>query len=696
MTRCVECKRLGPLLWATPLWLLTACPAVGGEMHTWTDRTGAHKIDAEFVEVVDGNVTLKKATGETVTLPLSKLSKPDQTYLRALVKRQREAQAAPPAAAPTVRGRGPRGSGPTFAVGDRIEYRDGFTPRAGTVTGYDGSHVKFRFDGDPEDAIQSKPESWVKPLSPATAERAAFDWTPPGVKPPLTPDDSAVRRVASAASAPTGCDPDPASTAAAKVQPALGIADPFGHYEKVLTAEVVAEPRPLLMVARTGGNEFNSPNSRIEIYDLSTGVRTANFSGPPNLTAAALSPSGQRVATRTKPDDSGLGDRLDVWDVGEKSLVHAASWRPYQSSAERKRAIASARWIDDERIATTGGEGTWVLWDAASAKAVWQVAAAGGWTSSPGRRQVAIAGTNGVDVFAVDTGDQLAHFAGVRSLSRPAFSPSGKRLAIVGAETLVVVDVAGKLPPTVFSLGRMAGAAWVDERLLLTDDGLLLDADRGCAIWRYRATGATWVRDGALWYLAGSGSEGQSLQRVALPHPAAASALAAIATSDVFALKPGDKISLDVDLGDQAVLDEARRRLTQAAAAAGLEVADGQAAVLTARTRSGESQTREFRAMFGLDRQTASVTANARHYEVALTVGGETLWSWSTVQTMPYSVRPEANESIQDAVYRAMNVSAMYLPDEAPRNLVKAEFRRPRGESQLTAEGVVDGGNSEP
>jgi hypothetical protein len=52
-------------------------------LRTWTDSTGKQKVEAEFVELKNGNVTLKTSQGRTLTLPLDRFSKPDQELIRA-------------------------------------------------------------------------------------------------------------------------------------------------------------------------------------------------------------------------------------------------------------------------------------------------------------------------------------------------------------------------------------------------------------------------------------------------------------------------------------------------------------------------------------------------------------------------------------------------------------------------------------
>lgn len=87
------------------LCLLSAIAPLGAR--EWTDSTGKFKIEAEFVELKDGKVALKKADGTTLSIPLEKLSKADQDF----IKTQSQPAASPfevtstpgkPAAAPMV------------------------------------------------------------------------------------------------------------------------------------------------------------------------------------------------------------------------------------------------------------------------------------------------------------------------------------------------------------------------------------------------------------------------------------------------------------------------------------------------------------------------------------------------------------------------------------------------------------------
>ncbi len=51
------------------------------QLRQWTDATGKHSIQAEFVELKDGKVRLRKEDGKEVTIPLEKLSEADRKFV---------------------------------------------------------------------------------------------------------------------------------------------------------------------------------------------------------------------------------------------------------------------------------------------------------------------------------------------------------------------------------------------------------------------------------------------------------------------------------------------------------------------------------------------------------------------------------------------------------------------------------------
>ena len=52
----------------------------------WTTDDGKHSVEAEFVELADGRVRLKKADDATITVPLERFSEADRQFLATLTK----------------------------------------------------------------------------------------------------------------------------------------------------------------------------------------------------------------------------------------------------------------------------------------------------------------------------------------------------------------------------------------------------------------------------------------------------------------------------------------------------------------------------------------------------------------------------------------------------------------------------------
>jgi phosphopantothenate synthetase len=47
----------------------------------WNDVSGSFNLEAELVKLEDGNVTLKKTNGKTITIALDKLSQEDREFV---------------------------------------------------------------------------------------------------------------------------------------------------------------------------------------------------------------------------------------------------------------------------------------------------------------------------------------------------------------------------------------------------------------------------------------------------------------------------------------------------------------------------------------------------------------------------------------------------------------------------------------
>jgi hypothetical protein len=676
-------------------------------MRTWTDSTGKHKIEAEFIEVLEGKARLKMANVKIGSRPLNELSREDQTFLKDLLK-QRRAEAAAPAedagggvgARPGMRRRpGGRGQEATYKKGDRVVREFGGEIQVGTVVAIDPNSgwLEVVMDGDEDQRPTKVPGSFVKPFdaaAKAALPQEGWAWTPPSMKPAVKADYSSVRRSTAVAAGGGALKPDPGAPTPtlAGVKASL-ISAPTSFWEKRQAIRVTSggDGGPLALVLFRGGKEMNSADSRIEVIDLAKGERRATLSAAAKTGAMWPSPSGKRIVTAEGDGAWDQSTHLHVWELGEKNLTHLASWQPY-GEEEGKNKVEWFHWLDDERLITKSEADVFVVWQVDGAKALVEFTKE--WASdpalSPGGKQLALVTEKGVEIYSTETGDQLGTLPARGGwTSHVAFSPSGGRVSVLSSRGVEVLDLPTGKKLTDFYLGNQLGdGSWLDERFMIVANGLVIDTQSMCVLWKYYGGSPLGEFGSQRWVVLeeeGGRAKTATIAPVTLPHAAATAA--APQGAEALVLKPGDKVSIDVTAVDAEIAEEARAHLAQALKSAGYEAADGASAKLVASIRPGETQEMNYRS-FGIGRGEEKFSVSTRHYEAVLTVDGQEVWKASVMQGAPGMVSLKEGESIQEVVAHEMGLKARNFPAAVPPNIASLKAREPRGVSELTAAGV--------
>jgi hypothetical protein len=695
------------------------------ETRTWTDSTGKHKIEAEFIEILEGQVKLQRPDGKRVSLPLAKLSKPDQAYLKEEMKRRRDGGGASdnpfqeddsPGSAEMgdnaiVRGKGPAGIG-GYRIGDRVEVREGTKWAAGEVIGFDDrfDHIQVRLDGSNRIAEAWEGEHWIRlegstPVDrfggmegrlPRRAremmERASRGEQPVAGPPggfPVTPADySEVNRVVALGSAGGDFKPDPAASGEGGGKPRpVGLAPKPGFFSKT---EFISFGRPGAMRAATallGNGEISDDSSMIEICDLKSGRVSNQLPGPRGLKVVAASPSGKRIATACEVETFTMGP-VQVWEVNGKEAKHIIGWH---ANDDEKHQISWLCWLDENRLLTLD-EHALTLWNVDGAKAIYQIS--GERMSppafSPGGKQLSLANGSAVNVHDVDSGELLASLAvedlGMNALT--AFSPSGKQIAVTGTSEVIVGDLgSGEIVLRCYApaAGAFAkGLAWVNENQILVGGTNLVDIPSKMPIWTY-ASQATQTAPGAgrvVWYAFDDhASKQRALLPFQLPHPAVKPV-----SEGELALKPGDEVGIEMQVDDGALAAEAEERMKKAIEMAGFAFNPSATTKLVVRSGPGESEEIKYQD-WGIDRETHTVNVNKREYEVSLVKEGEKLWSSQSVKSAPHFIRLQKDETVDQAVQREMKPNVGLFPLRIPSRVLPLEGAQKRV-SQLTVAGI--------
>jgi hypothetical protein len=158
----------------------------------------------------------------------------------------------------------------------------------------------------------------------------------------------------------------------------------------------------------------------------------------------------------------------------------------------------------------------------------------------------------------------------------------------------------------------------------------------------------------------------------------------------ILALKPGAKVSLDIQIGgeEQAKAEAAIRAALEQN---GVQVAPDQPLKIAARIVTGKSETKEYHTGFGFRENSEQVTITERRYEVELLVDGQSAWKQasSLQSSSPPVIWMKKGESAQQTVDRenAERTKGFGFNVSIPRYVVHPKYAGPLGTSKVSLNG---------
>jgi hypothetical protein len=497
-----------------------------------------------------------------------------------------------------------------------------------------------------------------------------------------------------------GVPADPDKNAAPKdwkPQP-VRLANKTNVHERASSLSVVSGKSPVAAVIHT--DPFNTSLARLESVNLKRRQSVGSSTVVGGVKNCYLSPTGARVLFVAEEGFHDRKVRLDVWAMNAGKPTEQATWWPFATSKGGIWAneIKWAEWLDDEQLMLVNGEGTTVLWriDGKTPRAVYQVDANGRCTPtlSPGHSYMALATPRGVEIFRAIDGTLLARMSDVRpGAGAVAFNEDGSRLACVSGTSIYVWNAkTGKLERDFdCSQLRSGNLAWLDNNHLLVGGTDVVDIQRRLILWRYDAPNLPADTVGPWrWMVMQSGNifglvPAQLLQEEVL------AAGRDLKPDDILALKPGAKVSLDVQVGgeDQAKAEAALRAAVEQA---GMQVATASPLKLSARIVTGKSETKEYGRGFFHRENVEQVTVTEKHYEVELTIDGQSAWKQTTTMQpgfTPSVIWLKNGESAQQTVDRenAERSKGFGFNVSVPRYVVHPKYAGPLGTSKISLNG---------
>ncbi len=592
---------------------------------TWTDSTGKFKLEASFVSREGDNIQLKKSDGKTIQLAVDKLSKEDVAYL------------------------------------------EGLTAAAGASNPFEAA------------------AEVAAPVAPASASEREAKW------------DTA-RRLAIQPVEGCSITPDPGAALPAQGEnrtlmlPGTGFIPRAGG--RAENNNFFESPKNILLNSTSGEALvvfLNQPPGgargvRLSRCDLKRGqfVDEIRFAG--GLAPRDVSPSGKLIASL--PERMG-GSDLNMIEVAKIEGSSATPKRRWNMGAwnDWSRRFEQAFFIDDERLLTIsswGGVAT--LWNIENAEAIWTVdfRQHSMPALSPGRKQLAVAASDGVAILDAATGNTLGRAQSEDGASGTlAFSPDGKRLGSLTARRVQVWDLTtGKLTHDVWFPKQMAGKDldFLGGNFVLVDNHFLVDLAKRIVLWEYDLPTARGQRVGALaggkfWFVSGGQQAPYSLSCCTLPDAAARAKDETINPDDILALKPGARVRLAINLPGDEDTKRAIKNLTDRLRANGMVVADNAPLVLEASITQGSSETVSYR-HFGSFTPSEQATVTKQISLLTLTENGRELWraSGSFGGHAPGIVHLKQGQSVQQAIDDQQTNPARFF---ASVNLPKYLARHP-------------------
>jgi len=652
------------------------------ESRIWTDITGKHEIRAKFVDLDNGMVRLERPNGDLTRIPLEKLSKDDQAYVQSGAAAEPQQAKVPPQ---------PEG----LQIGDRIEAEDFGRWEPGKVVeiDYKWGHVTVRLDsGRMAEMLDTDELRYpgtnrnpvlVKPPAPESALRTIrpnYD----GMS-RLVADDEPEDRLTA--------DPKKENTISWKAR-SVRLSGPQDFFESPSDFEISSGTQAIAMVIYANQHD-DEAFPRVELLDMKSGKVVANGPAPRGTGQLAMSPSGSRVVTFPGEfADSEHDGTIHFWKLSGTKVEHWIGFAPYVMNTWPDVVPTWAMWLDEDRLFTVNREGQLILWDVAQATAIYELSVDRSVNPilSPGRKYLVVPTQSGIQFYHADTGKSVARL-GTENFTRAAlaFSPSGRQLAIATHGFIDVLDITTGTTTSSFTYDPNAYVrelAWIDEDYLFTDQGLLIHVPLRLIAWKFEFAADAIVRPfaGTFWtLLQNQMNNSQLLTPLKLPPPEAVDAVKGLNAEDLLAVRPGDAVTLDVQIHqDSALARDVESALRPALEQAGLKVSPDQALKLVASMKDGETQEIIYRPFHSRpDDQGEQMSVTNRVYELQLLRNGAVIWKRNSVHSAPHILHMQEGETTRAALDRVMTPTAANFRGRLPAYVVRPEYAEPLGTTSV-------------
>ena len=435
------------------------------------------------------------------------------------------------------------------------------------------------------------------------------------------------------------------------------------------------------------GNAFEG-DSEIIFVDLEKGSAT-----PPKRIAIkqasmlGVSPNGDYAAT-ARSGRGGSKGTVDFWRLDD-TLKHVAAWTA--GGSRSNFSPSQGRFLDPTRLLTVGKR--LVLWDIKSATAIYsaEVSSAVKPAFSPSGKEIAVGKGTMIHLVDIESGNSLGQFLPPPNATIVAFSQSGRflaglapRFASIWVWDLQTNELAQELSGPQIS----SSMQWVGDKYLLIN-GSLIDVELRVPLWQYNTTGGNIVdsQDGRQWF-AGK----NKLVPIDLPHRDFDAETANLDPDSLLIFKPGTEVAFDFRLPFQPTEQKKiRDKFSDMLQKNGVTVNQSGSLRLVATVTKQKQETKTMSDFFSgpFARGGQKVTYTPHLASLSLEQDGKVLWSKKQRFAPGGVVSLNQGESAQQAVNRVSQPrSSFFTSAVMPKHLAVLPGGKPLGSSTINESGV--------
>jgi hypothetical protein len=614
------------------IFALYGGPLPALESRTWSDSTGKYKIEGTFRGSEGGKVTIERNDGSLVEIELTKLSAADQKYVL------EDASPFKP-----------------------VEANSPFKPKRPRP------HARSR-DADP---------------APTDPEAITPDWSA-AESIALMPAQDAWKIAVPAAAPPRE----------ALKSRAIPLPPKTDFWEGVKGFVVSASGHRAAI-----GYKLDKPEpgkTRIVLCDLVDGKKLVSATADGAMIPVALDDRGTQVLMRRDEWGWGKSDRLELWELSPTGIDRSLVWYPYGDEKDGHRDVKWAAFVGEERLATLGGSGKLVLWNAKTAQPQFHLPIDAGSLPalSQGRKYLAFSTGKQVGLLDLTTNEVVA-LQSIEHLNwaKLCFSPDGSKLACLAHARLIVWDVDdGSVYRDIPLAGLSVGTGemiWPHERYLLLGKSTLFDIDNQVPLWTYRGHELVELAGNLCAFVVHEGHDKPgALVLAPIPAPSFEQTLAAAQKQpDFFVLRPGVTVRLNLDgLPDAAEREKVREALTQKLQDRGCNVGPEGTIELVASAEAGKEQEVSYHG-FGIS-PFRSYKVREYFSKLAFVYQGKVTWQ-TAGNNVPGFIQLKEGETIEQVLRRSERPNyAFYRHVELPKMLMKPMGEGGLGSSRIGVSGV--------